>query len=129
MGDDVHELSVAQEIFDASHRAVAAHGRGRLERVRVAVGELSAIEPDLLRFAWEAITAEGPDAGCAIEIEWRPARQRCPRCVRELERPVHGWLPVCPRCGEALRVEGGQELDLLQVSFESEDGAKGAGDD
>jgi hydrogenase nickel incorporation protein HypA/HybF len=125
----VHELSIAQEILAASHRAVAEHGRGRLERVQVAVGELTALEPDLLRFAWEAVTADSPDAGCAIEIEWRRAHQHCPRCAREIERPVRGWLPVCPRCGEALRVEGGQELDLLQVTFASDDEAKGVGDD
>jgi len=103
------------------------HGPGRLEEVRVAVGELSAVEPELLRFAWEAVTAGGTDAGSRLEIDWRPARQTCAQCG---EVPVHetgGWLRVCPRCGAPLRIEGGTELDILQVSFtpdgEGEDGS------
>ncbi len=100
-----------------SRTAVAAHGPGRLQRVRIAVGELTAIEPDLLRFAWEAVTAGGPDAGSVLDVEWHPARQFCPTCTEEKPRAQGSWLGVCPDCGAALEVEGGQELDLVQVVF------------
>ena len=76
----MHELSIAQEIYRTSRAAVAAHGPGRLERVKVAVGELTAIEPELLTFAWEALTGGGPDAGSLLDVEWRPARQLCAAC-------------------------------------------------
>lgn len=125
----MHELSIAQEILDASQRAARAHGGGRLERVKIAVGELTALEPELLTFAWEALTAEGPERGCTLEIEWRAASQQCPRCSTPIERPRGSWLPHCPRCGEVLRIEGGQELDLLQISFVRENGAKGVEDE
>ena len=113
----MHELSIVQEIYQMSRTAVAAHGAGRLERVRIAVGELTAIEPDLLTFAWEAVTAGGPDAGSALDVDWRPARQFCPTCTEEKPRAERAWLRVCPDCGSALEVDGGQELDLLQVVF------------
>jgi Zn finger protein HypA/HybF involved in hydrogenase expression len=90
--------------------------------VRVAVGELTAIEPDLLRFAWEALVENLPEAGCALEVEWRPARQSCPRCGVAKSRPPGGWLRECDACGSALHIEGGRELDLLQVSFAVPDG-------
>ncbi|HUK64645.1 MAG TPA: hydrogenase maturation nickel metallochaperone HypA [Dongiaceae bacterium] len=111
----MHELGLAVEIHRRARSHVEAHARARLARVVVAIGELSAVEPDLLRFAWQAVTAGSPDEGALLEIQWCPARQRCPACGGTPERAAGTWLASCPRCGEALRVEGGTELDLLRV--------------
>lgn len=116
-GGALHELSIAQEIYRASRAAVAGHGSGRLERVTVAVGELSAVEPDLLVFAWQALTQGGPDAAAALEVEWRPARQFCAACDADRPRSPGSWLRLCPQCGAPLAVSGGDELDVLQVTF------------
>lgn len=113
----MHELSIAHEILRTCHAAVAEHGPGRLETVRVAVGELSAVEPELLRFAWEALTAEGVDAGSRLDVEWRPARQHCPSCGEDKPRAAGSWLRVCPDCGTVVEVSGGDELDVLQLTF------------
>ncbi len=121
----MHELSVAEEIYRVSRAAVAAHGAGRLERVVVAVGELSAIEPDLLVFAWQALTEGGADAGSELEVEWRPAHQFCSACGAEKPRAGGGWLRLCPDCGQPLAVSGGTELDVMRVTFER-DGDGGA---
>lgn len=118
----MHELGIATEIYESCRAAVDREGRGRLLTVKVAVGELSAVEPDCIRFAWEAIVAAGPDAGCALEIDWRPARQFCSSCGEVKPRPETRWLRVCPECWQPLRIEGGDELDVLEVSFEP-DGA------
>ena len=122
----MHELSIAQEILATSDRVLAQHDGAKLLRVHVAVGELTAIEPDLLCFAWEALTADGRDAGCVLEVEWRPARQRCPACGVAKPRGERFWLPSCPDCGGPLEVDGGQDLDLLRVEFEAAGGAEPA---
>lgn len=114
---DVHELSIAQEIYRMSRDAVASHGPGRLESVRVAIGELTAIEPDLLVFAWQALTEGGADAGSTLAVEWHGARQHCPACDADKPRAQASWLHLCPDCGGVLVVSGGDELDLLQVTF------------
>ena len=62
----VHEMGIALEIHRVCLDAIAPQGDGRIETVRLAVGELSAVEPDLLRFAWEAVVADGPHAGDLI---------------------------------------------------------------
>ncbi|MGE5235368.1 MAG: hydrogenase maturation nickel metallochaperone HypA [Acidobacteriota bacterium] len=113
----MHELSIAHEIYRTSRAAVAEHGRGRIETVKVAVGELSAVEPDLLVYAWEAVVGGGPDAGARLEVEWHPAVQHCPSCGQQAERAAGSWLRLCPACGQALAIEGGDELDVLQVAF------------
>lgn len=114
----MHELGIASEAHRICRANLKDADRMRLVRVRLAVGELSAIEPDLLRFAWTAVTSGGPDADCEMEIDWRPARQVCDTCGEVAERAPGSWLRLCPHCGLALRVEGGQELDVVQ--FEAE---------
>lgn len=121
----MHELSLVTEIHRACRERVDANGGGRIERVVLAVGELSAVEPDLLGFAWQAITEGGPDAGAALDVEWRPARQVCAGCGDIPERVAGSWLRLCPRCDQPLRVEGGDELDILRLSFTPDDGAAG----
>jgi hydrogenase nickel incorporation protein HypA/HybF len=114
----MHELGLASDVLHVCETSLAAHGRGRIEKVRLAVGELSAVEPDLLRFAWEAVIAETLHAGAELEIEWRRARQLCPRCGEQKQRSSGSWLRLCPDCGHALRIEGGDELDVIDLQVE-----------
>jgi hydrogenase nickel incorporation protein HypA/HybF len=113
----VHEMSIAVEIHRSCREAVEEHHGLCIERVLLAVGELSAVEPDLLRFAWEAVVADGPDAGAVLDVEWCPAVQFCTECDTHKERGEGRWLPTCPDCGQQLQVDGGTELDILELTF------------
>ncbi|MFB3904731.1 MAG: hydrogenase maturation nickel metallochaperone HypA [Acidobacteriota bacterium] len=115
----MHEMGIAMSLYRTCRKEVEKYGAGHLQKIRLAVGELSAIDPELLRFAWEA-TVEGPDAGCELEIDWKPAVQLCPSCRAIKPRPDDSWLMICPDCGSPLRVEGGYELDLLQITYISD---------
>ena len=66
----VHEMGVAAEAYRLSRERLGDAG-GRLVRVHLAVGELSAVEPDLLRFAWTAVPEGGPD-GAALASSGAP---------------------------------------------------------
>ena len=114
----MHEMGLAVEIRRLAREAVAGRGRVRIEIVRVAVGELSAVEPDLLAFAWEAAVAGTEDATSKLDVDFRPARQCCRACGEIGGRVPGSWLRLCPRCGDALTVSGGDDLDVLSVVFE-----------
>ena len=113
----MHELGIATEVLRAARVELDARGGGRLETVAIAVGELTGVEPDLLTYAWEAVTAGGEHAGARLVVEWTSARQTCPACGDVAERQPGSWLRVCPVCGRPLRVEGGRELDLVELTF------------
>lgn len=115
----MHELSLASTIYRLCRSRVGSTPANRIESVKLAVGELAAVEPDLLRYAWEAVTADGPDAGALLEIEWREAVQRCDGCGACPKRAAPAWHTACPDCGRPLRVEGGRELDVLEFSYSS----------
>lgn len=109
----MHELSVAQELLElCTQRVTSAE---RIDTVRIAVGELASIEPDLLQFAWQAVVAGTPHANAKLVIAWHAARQTCATCGEVAERQPGSWMRLCPNCACPLRVEGGDELDLLEV--------------
>ncbi len=122
----MHETGIASEIYAISRRAADANGGGRLLSVRVTVGELSAVEPELLAFAWEAVTSGGPDAASRLDVEWRASRLSCDACGKIAERSRGTWLRLCPRCAGPLRIEGGDELDVRDVTFEDASSAEAA---
>jgi hydrogenase nickel incorporation protein HypA/HybF len=110
-------MGIALDILRICRETMRAHGGGRLETVRVALGELTAVEPELLVFAWEAALGDGPDAGAEVVIDWCPAVQRCDHCGEVKERGQGSWLRLCPSCRRILEVTGGRELDILEVTF------------
>ena len=122
----MHELSLATEIYRTCRASIEARGPGRLDSVRVAIGELSAVEPELLAYAWEAVVSEGPDRGASLEIEWHPARQICATCGEAAGREPGRWLRLCPACGSPVRLEGGDELDVIDLSYTPGEGTEEA---
>jgi Zn finger protein HypA/HybF involved in hydrogenase expression len=120
-------MGIALEVYKTCRKTLQAHGGGRLKRVRLAVGELSAVEPELLEYAWEAVVADGPDEGVELAIEWCPANQWCSVCNEAKQRAQGSWMRLCPDCGMPLAVSGGDELDILDLSFETDDGDCGSG--
>jgi hydrogenase nickel incorporation protein HypA/HybF len=114
----VHETGLAFEVYRIATETARANGGGRLTSVSLRVGELSAVEPELIVYAWEAAIAGGPDEGARLEVEWRAAEQTCPTCGAVAERAAGSWLRLCPGCETPLRVVGGDELDVMRVTFE-----------
>jgi hydrogenase nickel incorporation protein HypA/HybF len=119
-------MGLAASIFGIARAKADEHGGGCLESVTVVVGELAAVEPDLLEFAWQAQVAGGPDAGSRLIVEWRRARQLCAACGEVPERAPGSWLRLCPRCGEPLAVSGGDELEVRTIIFSEMPAAAGA---
>jgi hydrogenase nickel incorporation protein HypA/HybF len=111
----VHELSVAVELHRAARAELERRGGTALRSLCVEAGELSGVEPQLLEHAWEAVVAGGPDEGCTLTVVRVAARQVCAACGEIEERQPGSWLRLCPLCGSALRVEGGRELDLVEL--------------
>ncbi len=119
----MHEMGLSAEIYRIARGAADSNGGGCLESVTVIVGELAAVEPDLLEFAWQAIVTGTADEKARLLVEWRSARQLCDSCGDVPERASGSWLRLCPRCGGALAVSGGDELEVRTVSFSGEPAA------
>ena len=111
----MHEYSLMLALMErveqeaASRRAVAVH------RVRIRIGELSGVEPDLLESAFSIVRERTICEHAVIEITRVPAQWECSRCQAPL---AAGGLLQCAACGAPARLTRGDEILLEQVELE-----------
>ena len=83
----MHELGIAQEVVALVSEH--ARGRGRVTRVVLEIGKLSAVLPDAIRFCFDLCSEGTPVEGAELDIIEVPGRARCRECGVDvvLERP------------------------------------------
>ena len=111
----MHEACIARDLYRAAREAVPDCDGARIEKVRVRVGALAAVDPGLLRYAWQAVVQESADPRAELEILWCPVKFHCPDCGEDKRQGIGSWLEACPDCGRSVMVTGGEELDVLEV--------------
>ncbi|HEX6805576.1 MAG TPA: hydrogenase maturation nickel metallochaperone HypA [Terriglobales bacterium] len=113
----MHELGIAQSVLEAVSAAAARHHGARPVKIAMRIGELAAVDPDALRFAFEALTRETEWQGLQLEIEPCPRRHRCLDCGTEFV--IKDFDFQCPHCA-GLRNEciSGDELQLAYLELE-----------
>lgn len=114
----MHEASVCEALLDAVEEEARKRGAKRVLRVKVRVGKLSGVEPELLRFAYEGMHLGRPLLKeASLEINLTEPTARCRECGFE-------WAPEerlepCPRCGTPFpELVGGDELLLESIDME-----------
>jgi len=113
----MHELGIAQSVLDAVEAEALLHPGAKPLKVAVRIGELAAIDPDALRFSFDALTRETDLEGLMLEIQVCPRRHRCDDC--EMEFDVKDFVFECPQCSST-RNEciSGEELELAYLELE-----------
>jgi hydrogenase nickel incorporation protein HypA/HybF len=110
----MHELSITRSVV----AIVAERAAGqRVIRVRLEIGQLSAIVPDAIRFCFDLCAKGTSVEGAALEIVEIPGLGRCDGCGAEvgLAAPVGR----CPACAGALRIAAGEEMKIREMELES----------
>jgi hydrogenase nickel incorporation protein HypA/HybF len=107
----MHELSIATAVVEAcAERAAGA----RILRVRIEIGQLSAVLPDSLRFCFE-VCAQGTAAeGAELEILETAGRAICETCGGTLA--LSSPYGRCD-CGGLLRIVAGNELRVKDMEI------------
>ncbi len=118
----MHEMGVTQEVLNAVVEASAKAGATRINAVRLTVGELTALVPDSLMFAWECLTPGTPAEGAVLEINATPGRSMCLACGTEFDHDQFDRR--CTACGgPQTEVIGGNELRVDNVDVDVPDEA------
>ena len=93
----MHELSLSLSLVDLLAERCQREGLERVTRVVLEVGALSGVEPDSLRFCFDAATRGTLVEGATLEIQTPPGRGKCPVCGAEYAL-THLAAP-CALCG------------------------------
>jgi hydrogenase nickel incorporation protein HypA/HybF len=113
----MHEMAIANSILDGVAAELRRRPGSRPLKVGVRIGELAGLDPDALRFAFEALTLETEMQGVTLDIEYRAPRGRCRECAGEFE--VRNFELLCPACGSRnAEVIGGDELEFAYLEVE-----------
>lgn len=111
----MHEYSIVEALL---HR-VEAEARIRralsVGRIRVALGELSGVDPELLSTAYEVFRERTLCQEAEMEIRTVPAHWVCSGCGLPI---APGQILRCPDCQEPARLASGDEIVLEQIEME-----------
>lgn len=108
----MHEYSLIQALVDDVGRQVLGRA-GSVRRVRVRVGALSGVDPELLATAYDTFRPHTICADATLELVTVPARWACPQCRRQIEA---GERLQC--CGGPAQLVQGDDLVLEQLELE-----------
>lgn len=113
----MHEMSLCESAIQIIEEQATIQAFGRVRRVVLEVGALAAVDPDALRFCFDAVAARGVARGAALDIVTVPARGWCMPCGSAVE--VTGRGDPCPRCGgHQLMVDGGDALRIKELEVD-----------
>lgn len=114
----MHEIGIAEAILEAVKTETRQRPGWVPRKAAVRIGELAAVNPDTLRFGFEALTRETELESLQLEIEVAPRRHLCSRC--NLQYHVLEFDLRCPQCGqESTRCVGGEELEIAYLEMEA----------
>jgi hydrogenase nickel incorporation protein HypA/HybF len=111
----MHEVSLVHALFDQADRAIAPHPTSAVRLLKVRIGELAGVDPELFRIAFDGCRDERGYAAAALEIVWERAAWRCRACDASI--PVEGPLR-CAACDSEARLAAGGDLVLDRVELE-----------
>lgn len=108
----MHEMGITLAMVDV---ALERSSGRKVRRLRIAVGALTAVVPDSLRFCFDVCTRETDLEGAELEIDEISATARCQLCQNafSIDRP-YGRCS----CGSVdLAIDGGKELDVIEMEL------------
>jgi hydrogenase nickel incorporation protein HypA/HybF len=110
----MHEFSIAEALIEQVERELRRAGqKGPVKRLELAVGKLSGVHADSLRFAFDLVAPGTVADGASLEIAEPKAVSQCHACGAREE--IDELVVECPRCKSAdITIEEGRDL-LLQT--------------
>lgn len=113
----MHEMALAHGILDIAINTAAQHNAAKVGRIKLLVGKMTHVEPDSLRFCFEALAVGTVAEGAVVDIEITPLIGRCRDCGGEF--PVQGYYFVCPACNSSLiEIVSGRELTVEHLEVD-----------
>lgn len=113
----MHEMSLCQGIVRILEEQAAAHDYKRVRTVRLEIGPLATVEPEALKFCFDAATRGTLAENAKLEIITTAASAWCFSCGETVT--ISERNGVCPSCGGyRLQVTGGDELRIKELEVD-----------
>jgi hydrogenase nickel incorporation protein HypA/HybF len=111
----MHEYAIVQALVERVGAEARVRRATAVHRLSIRIGELSGVEVDLLRTAYETFRERTICDGAELVVQTVAARWQCPDCGRAIGR---GDLLRCPACAVPARLTEGDEIMLDRIELE-----------
>ncbi len=117
----MHEMSIAQNLIRILEQEMTQNQARKLLRVKISYGRISAIVPEALQTAFQALTRQTPLEGAMLETREVPLKVRCRECATDFSPQDRDLLIMtCTSCGAEFghEVISGKELLVEEMEVE-----------
>lgn len=113
----MHEMALAEGVLQIVEEAAGAQGFARAKIVVLEIGELSAVEPEAMRFCFDAVARGTLAEGAQLEVIAVPGEGLCLNCHKTV--PLAALYDPCPACGGyPVQATGGTEMRVKELEVE-----------
>ena len=110
----MHEMSLAEGVLQLIEDAARDQGFDSVRTVWLEIGQMSSVEPEAMRFCFDAVTRDSIAEGAILEIIDTPGTGWCMACA--LTVPMQARYDPCPRCGSyQVQATGGTEMRVKEL--------------
>lgn len=113
----MHEMSLAEGVLQLVEETAMREKARRVKLVVLEIGRLSSVEPEAMKFCFEAVTSGSIAQGATLEIIVVPGEGWCMSCGETVA--MDESYAACPRCGGyQVRPTGGNEMRVREIEIE-----------
>jgi hydrogenase nickel incorporation protein HypA/HybF len=111
----MHEYSIVSALLEQVEAAAREQRATAVHVIRVRIGELAGVEPELFASAFELCRERTICSAARLDVVPAPAAWTCSGCGRSI---VAGEILRCPDCGLPARLASGDEIILERIEME-----------
>jgi len=119
----MHEFTITSSIVEAVLDLARKQGSKKIQEVHLTIGKLRVLSTDQVKFCYEVLAKGTVLEGSKLIVEEAAGNLRCSHCGYNAvfdpdnDPSFHFGIPplICPQCGNALTIEGGDELVITRV--------------
>jgi hydrogenase nickel incorporation protein HypA/HybF len=110
----MHEMSLMEALVDLAEEEARKADASRISVVRLAVGALSHVDPESLRFCFDAVARGSMCEGAQFDLVPVPGAGWCLDCGKEVA--ISERFGPCPHCnGFHVQMTRGDDFRLLEL--------------
>lgn len=113
----MHEMSLAEGVLQLVEDSAKQNGFAQVKTVWLEIGQLAGVEPEAMRFCFDAIAQNTLLQGARLEIIETQGRGWCLSCSQTV--PIQLRYDPCPLCGD-YQVQPTEGLDMRVKELEVE---------
>ncbi len=113
----MHEMSLAENVLQIIEESARAQSFQRVRTVVLEIGALSAVEPDAMRFCFDAVMRGSLAEGAKLEIIETSGAGYCKVCAKTVF--LQERYGLCPECDSAgVVITAGNEMRVKDLEVE-----------